>query len=89
MIPLGSYVVRVIRLKDKNHVAIPLPPDVGMSEGDPVSITILEEGELLIKRVVDEEEIIKKLRDGVEAKGFDGEGVDDIIKSCKEWFRRH
>jgi len=85
---LGSYVVRVVKLKDEGYVAIPLPPDVGMSEGDPVSITVLEEGKLLIRRIISEEEIIKKLRNGVEAGGFDGEDIDDIIKSCREWFRK-
>ena len=86
---MSSYVVRVVRLKDEGYVAVPLPPDVGISEGDPVSIIVLEEGKLLIKRIIDEEEIIKKLRRGVEAKGFDGEGVDDIIKSCRDWFGKH
>ena len=50
MVSLRSYIVKVVKLEGRDYVAIPLPPDIGISEGDSVSITILEGGELLVKK---------------------------------------
>ena len=84
-----SYIVKAIKLKDWDCIVIPLPPEIGISEGDQVSITILDHGEVLIKRIISEKKIIEKLKRGVKAKGFEGENVEDFIRSCKEWFKRH
>jgi len=82
---LREHLGKVIKLRDK--IMVPIPLDAGFYEGDTVSIIVIRDGEILIKKVMSEGEIIKKIREGVIARGFHGESVNDIIKGCKEWFK--
>lgn len=69
------------------HIVIPLPKEAGISEGDEVIISILSNGKIIIEKKtskISEEDIIKVLREGVEAKGFSGETIEDISRRAYE-----
>ena len=81
--------VRAIKLKKKNSIAIPIPKNIGTKEGDIITITVIDKGKILIEKTsVDEGIIIDGLREGVISRGFQGNDVKDIIKGCKEWFKK-
>ena len=69
------------------HVVVPLPREAGISEGDEVIVTVLSDGKILIEKKISkisEDDIVKILKEGVEAKGFSGETVKDISRRAYE-----
>lgn len=71
------------------HVVVPLPREAGISDGDEVIITVFSNGKILIEKKmskVSEEDIVKILKEGVEAKGFSGETIKDISgRAYEKW----
>jgi len=73
--------------KKASHVVIPIPKESGLRPGDEVIVTVYSDGRILIERKEEEiveDEILRIIREGVEAKGFEGEGYNDIIKKAYE-----
>lgn len=85
-----SIIVRSIKRarkggKKASHVVIPLPNESNISPGDEVVVTVYSDGRIIIEKKVNaesEEEIIEVIREGVEAKGFEGKDYRDIIKKA-------
>ncbi len=73
--------------KKASHVVIPIPKESGISPGDKVIVTVYSDGKIVIEKINEEdidEEIIRIIREGVEAKGFEGESYRDISKNAYE-----
>ncbi len=73
--------------KNATHVVIPMPKESGIKPGDEVIVTVYSDGRILIEKkeeVITEDEIIEIIKEGVEAKGFEGESYKDIIKKAYE-----
>jgi len=87
-----SIIIRALKKarrggKKASHVVIPIPKESGILPGDKVIVTVYSDGKIVIEKIKEEDmdnEIIKIIREGVEARGFEGDNFKDITRKAYE-----